>query len=282
MGNENAQQKQLKTEIAITEKDVKKAWLYYYFIAEMGISYERLQALGWCTALIPILERLYSDKEELKAALTRHLVFYNTEAVYGGVINGVTIAMEQQRANGEDITDDAITGIKTGLMGPMAGIGDSIDWATLKPIIFGLGATLSASGSPIGCFVLLILPIIQVLVGTNLAAFGFSAGRESIRMILKSGLINELIIGASTLGLFMMGALSSSYIKLSTPLEFTISSATEPFILQNVLDGIVPGLLPLVAVWGIYWWLKKKNQNFAIITILILIISIGGSFIGLF
>lgn len=280
MMRENNEVKNLET--VITEKDVKKAWLYYYIIAEMGISYERLQSLGFCTSLIPILEKLYPDREELKAALSRHLVFYNTEAVYGGIINGVTIAMEQQRANGQDINDEAITGIKTGLMGPMAGIGDSIDWATLKPIIFGLAATLSATGSPIGCFVLLLLPIIQVVVGMNLAAFGFKSGKESIRTILKSGLINELIIGASTLGLFMMGALSSTYIKLSTPVQFTISSETEPFILQNVLDSIVPGLLPLAAVWGIYWWLKKKNQNFAIITVLILVISIGGSFIGLF
>ena len=271
-----------KNEIVITEKEVRKEWLTYYIIAEMGISYERLQSLGFCTAMIPILKKLYPNKEDLSEALNRHLVFFNTEAVYGSVINGITIAMEQQRANGEDISDDAITGMKTGLMGPMAGIGDSIDWATLKPIIFGLAATLSVGGSPIGCFVLLLLPIIQIIVGCKLSVFGYKAGKESIRSILKSGRINELIIAASTIGLFMMGALSSSYVKLSTPLKFVISSQTDPFVLQDVLDNIIPGLLPLLAVFGIYWWLSKKNQNFAIITIIILFIAIGGSFIGLF
>ena len=219
----------------ISEKDVRNAWLRYYIIAEMGISFERLQALGFCTALIPILKKLYPNKEDLKAALQRHLVFYNTEAVYGGIINGITIAMEQQRAKGEDIPDDAITGMKTGLMGPMAGIGD---WATLKPIIFGLAATLSATGSVIGVFVLLLLPIIQVLVGTKLAVYGYRKGKESIRSLLGSG--------------------------------------------QHVLDNIVPGLLPLAAVFGIYWWLCNKNQNFAILTILILFISIFGAFLGIF
>jgi D-glucosaminate-specific PTS system IID component len=247
----------------------------------MGISYERLQALAFCTSLIPILKKLYKDPEELKIALKRHLVFFNTEAVYGAIINGITIAMEQQRANGEDISDEAITGMKTGLMGPMAGIGDTIDWATLKPIIFGMAASLSATGNPMGCFVLLLLPLIQVIVGSKLAVFGYRAGKESIRTILKSGRVNELIMAASTLGLFMMGALSSTYIKLSTPLQVVLSSETEPFVLQNVFDGFVPGLLPLAAVMGIYWWLKNKNQNFAIMTVMILVVSILGSLIGI-
>lgn len=274
--------KEMSAVAAITEKDVKKAWLYYYVIAEMGISYERLQSLGFCTALIPILEKLYPEKEELKAALTRHLVFYNTEAVYGGLINGVTIAMEEQRAKGEDISDEAITGTKTGLMGPLAGVGDAIDWATLKPIIFGLAASLSATGNPIGCFVLLLLPVIQVIVGSNLAAYGYRMGRDSIKTVLQSGTINQLILSASTLGLFMMGALSSSYVKLTTPVTFVISEATDPFVLQNVLDGIIPGLLPLSVVFGIYWWIKNKNQNFAIISVIILAISLAGAFFGIF
>ena len=102
-------------------------------------------------------------------------------------------------------------------MGPLAGIGDSIDWATLKPIIFALAATLSATGSPVGCFVLLALPVIQIAIGLNLSVYGYKTGRSSIREILNSGHIKELILGASTLGLFMMGALSSTYVKLSTP-----------------------------------------------------------------
>ncbi len=269
-------------DVVITKKDVKKAWLYYYFIAEMGITYERLQALGFCTSLIPILERLYPDKEELKQALTRHLVFYNTEAVYGSMINGITIAMEEQRAKGEDISDDAITGAKIGLMGPLAGVGDAIDWATLKPIIFGLAASISAAGNPLGCFVLLLLPIIQVIVGTNLAAYGYEMGKDSIKTVLQSGQLQKLIMGASTLGLFMMGAMSSSYVKLATPLQVNFSSSTDPFVLQTVLDNIAPGLLPLAAVFGVYWWITKKNQNFALISVIILAISLVGAFFGIF
>ncbi|CAM4218748.1 MAG: PTS system mannose/fructose/sorbose family transporter subunit IID [Paenibacillus macerans] len=266
----------------ITEKDVRRNWLTYYMVAEMGISYERLQALGFTTAMIPILKKLYSDPEDLKEALKRHLVFYNTEAVFGSPVNGIVIAMEEQKAKGEPITDKSITGMKTGLMGPLAGIGDSIDWATLKPIIFALAATLSATGSIIGPFVLLLLPLIQILVGLRLSVYGYRAGKASIRELLHSGRIKELIAGASTLGLFMMGALSSTYVKLSTPLQFNFGSGNEPFVLQKILDGIVPGLLPLLAVLGLYWWLNKKNQNFTVIMLVIIAISIIGAITGIF
>ena len=265
----------------ITIKDVRSHWLRYYMTCEMGISYERLQAVGLCSALVPVLKKLYPNKEDLSKALQRHLVFYNTEAVFGSLINGIVIAMEEQKANGEPIEDETITSLKTGLMGPLAGIGDSIDWATLKPIIFALAATLSATGNPIGCFVLLALPVIQIAIGLNLSVYGYKAGRSSIRDILNSGRIKELILGASTLGLFMMGALSSTYVKLSTPVVINFGKGNEPFILQNVIDGIVPGLLPLAAVLGIYWWLNNKNQKMIMIMLIILAVSLIGAVTGL-
>ena len=265
----------------ITIKDVRSHWLRYYMTCEMGISYERLQAVGLCSALVPVLKKLYPNKEDLSKALQRHLVFYNTEAVFGSLINGIVIAMEEQKANGEPIEDETITSLKTGLMGPLAGIGDSIDWATLKPIIFALAATLSATGNPIGCFVLLALPVIQIAIGLNLSVYGYKTGRSSIRDILNSGRIKELILGASTLGLFMMGALSSTYVKLSTPVVINFGKGNEPFILQNVIDGIVPGLLPLAAVLGIYWWLNNKNQKMIMIMLIILAVSLIGAVTGL-
>ena len=265
----------------ITIKDVRSHWLRYYMTCEMGISYERLQAVGLCSALVPVLKKLYPNKDDLSKALQRHLVFYNTEAVFGSLINGIVIAMEEQKANGEPIEDETITSLKTGLMGPLAGIGDSIDWATLKPIIFALAATLSATGNPIGCFVLLALPVIQIAIGLNLSVYGYKAGRSSIRDILNSGRIKELILGASTLGLFMMGALSSTYVKLSTPVVINFGKGNEPFILQNVIDGIVPGLLPLAAVLGIYWWLNNKNQKMIMIMLIILAVSLIGAITGL-
>ena len=106
-------------------------------------------------------------------------------------------------------------------------------------------------------------------------------GRASIREILSSGRIKELINGASTLGLFMMGALSSNYVALSSPLKFTFGKGNDPFVVQNIIDSIVPGLLPLLAVLGIYWWLNKKNQNMVAIMLIILAISLIGAITGI-
>ena len=266
----------------ITEKDVRRSWLRYYIFAETGISYERLQALGWTHGLLPILKKLYPNKQDLSDALKRHLVFYNTEAVFGSPINGVVISMEEQRAHGKPITDQAITGIKTGLMGPMAGLGDSIDWATMKPLIFALAASLAATGNPLAPFVLLLLPLFQILVGLRLSVMGFRQGRSSIQDLLGSGRIRELITAASTVGLFMMGVLSATYVKLSTPVQLDFGNGNEPFVLQNVLDGIVPGLLPLAVVVLLYLWLSRRKQNLALVALVVLAVALLGAFLGIF
>ncbi|MDD9148887.1 PTS system mannose/fructose/sorbose family transporter subunit IID [Sporolactobacillus sp. CQH2019] len=266
--------------IQITEKDVKNSWLLHYIVAEVGISYERLQALGLTVSLLPVLRKLYKTKSDIADAMRRHLVFFNTEAVFGSLINGIVISMEEQKARGEDINTEAITGIKTGLMGPLAGIGDSIDWATFKPIIFALAATLSAKGNPLGAFVLLVLPMIQIIIGRQLSAFGYRTGRDSVTELLSSGRIQQLITAAKTLGLYMMGALSSTYIAVTTPVKFVFGQGNAPFVLQKVLDSIAPGLIPLAIVFFIYWWLNHKNQNLAVVVLLLVAIALVGSFIG--
>lgn len=267
---------------AITEKDVRKSWFRYYVFAETGISYERLQALGFTYGILPILKKLYPKKEDLAAAMQRHLVFYNTEAVFGAPINGVVISMEEQRAQGKPITDDAITGIKTGLMGPMAGLGDSIDWATMKPLIFALAASLGATGNFIAPFILLLLPLFQIIVGLNLATTGYRQGRSSIQDLLQSGRIKELITGASTLGLFMMGVLSATYISLTTPLSFQFGDDNEPFVVQDILNNLAPGILPLLVVLALYFVLRRKKQNLGLIALSLVVIALLGSLAGIF
>ena len=107
-------------------KDIRRCTNRLYIGAEMSNSYERLQALVFCVSMIPALKKLYTNKEDLKAALKRHLMFYNTDSIPGGIILGITLGMEEEKANGQDVADETITGMKTGLMGPVAAIGDTI------------------------------------------------------------------------------------------------------------------------------------------------------------
>ena len=135
---------------------------------------------------------------------------------------------------------------------------------------------------PLGAFIMLLVPVIQIAIGLNLSVAGYRQGRSSIQNMLKSGRMQELITGASIMGLFMMGALSSTYVKLSTPLEWNFGHGNEPMVLQNIIDSIVPGLLPLAVVMAIYFWLGRKKQNIGLIAIVILAISLASAAIGLF
>ena len=269
-------------EIKVDKKDIRKSWWIWYLGAEVSNSYERLQSLIFCASMTPVLKKLYRDKAELSEALKRHLNFYNTEGIAGSIVNGITIAMEEQKANNEQgSTDAAITGIKTGLMGPIAGIGDSIIWAAVMPIIIALFLPFAINGNALGAIMPIILYTgVTVLIGYYLCIKGYVIGKNSILQLLQDGKVKDLIDGASVLGLFMMGSLSASYIKIETPFKIAIANS-QPIMIQEILNSIAPGLLELAAVVGIYWFLKTKGPRYNIIMIAIIIFSIVCSVLGL-
>ena len=269
-------------EIKVDKKDIRKSWWIWYLGAEVSNSYERLQSLIFCASMTPVLKKLYKDKAELSEALKRHLNFYNTEGIAGSIVNGITIAMEEQKANNEQgSTDAAITGIKTGLMGPIAGIGDSIIWAAVMPIIIALFLPFAINGNALGAIMPIILYTgVTVLIGYYLCIKGYVIGKNSILQLLQDGKVKDLIDGASVLGLFMMGSLSASYIKIETPFKIAIANS-QPIMIQEILNSIAPGLLELAAVFGIYWFLKTKGPRYKIIMIAIIIFSIVCSVLGL-
>jgi len=132
----------------VTRGDLIHSWLLWLFFCQGNYNYERLQASGFAYAMTPIIRRLYHTPADISAALVRHMVFFNTEPQWGGPILGATIAMEEQRANGAtEIDDDAINSVKSGLMGPLAGIGDTIDQGTITPILLALGIGIAGIGT---------------------------------------------------------------------------------------------------------------------------------------
>lgn len=265
----------------ITKKDLNKSFLRWYMAAEISNSYERLQSVSFCYSMIPILKKLYPEKEAFKNALKRELQFFNTEAIWGTPIHGITIAMEEEKAKGEDIPDSAITGIKTGLMGPLAGIGDTITWGMLKTIIYGIGCTLAATGNIMGALLTIIFPLVTFIISKYLFNMGYNVGRESVKSILQSGWIKELILGTGILGMFMMGALSAGFVKLDIAASIPVSGG-QSIAIQDSLNSLVPGLIPLLIIFAIYITVKKKKVNYGLISAVIIVLSLIGSFIGLF
>ena len=272
---------QNNNEAKLSNKIINRSFARWFLTAELSNSFERLQALLFCNSMVPALQELYKDDpEELKLAYQRHLQFYNSEATFGAVILGISMSMEEERSRGAEISDEAITGIKTGLMGPMAGIGDTLIWGTIKPIILGIAVSFAMQGNPIAAFIPFLFPTSVVLIGLNNVKMGYRLGRESVMRLIKEGTMQRIITSASILGLFMMGALSSAYVKVSTPLVFTIQNA-EPIVIQDILNNIIPGLLPLVAIFSIYFYFKKKNTNYTKMLFFIIAISLVAAFFNI-
>lgn len=269
----------------ITQKDVKGAYLRWHFANEIPHSFERYLAPSLLYALMPILKKLYKDKDDLQAAYRRHLLFFNTQLTWGGgVITGLMASMEQERANEmhneEEImmTDDLIYNTKAGLMGALAGIGDAIDSGTIQYIFIAIAVPWAQQGSAMGAlFPAIGFMIYQFTVGLFFARQGFSAGRSAASMMQSAGIQNVIDI-LSILGLFMMGILAGNYVDVSSSLAFDISG--REFVLQDLLDTIIPGILPLATVMGVYWYyrikgLKVTQALIGLTVILVVLAAIG-------
>lgn len=248
----------------ITKKDVAKAYVRWHFANEIPHSFERYLAPSLLWAMMPILRKLYKDDDALRAAYERQLLFFNTQLTWGGgVITGLMSSMEQERAkeeyNSEEIkmTDDLMYNTKAGLMGALAGIGDSIDSGTIQYIFIAIAIPWAQGGSALGAlFPFILFATYQVAVGLFFARQGFTTGRNATSLMQSAG-IQNIIELLSILGLFMMGILAGNYVKVSSSLEFEISG--RPFVLQDTLNSILPGVLPLAVVLGVYWYYTKKG-----------------------
>ncbi|MGP1947096.1 MAG: PTS mannose transporter subunit IID [Arsenophonus sp. NC-PG7-MAG3] len=227
-------------------------------------NFERMQALGFCFSMIPVIRRLYPENsEERKQAIKRHLEFFNTHPYVAAPVLGVTIAMEEQRANGADIDDGAINGIKVGLMGPLAGVGDPIFWGTVRPVFAALGAGIAMSGNLLGPLLFFILfNLVRLLTRYYGVTYGYKKGLDIVHD-MSGGFLKKMTEGASILGLFVMGALVNKWTNVNIPLvvsEIKNPTTSEVTIttVQTVLNQLMPGLVPLLLTFGCMWLLQNK------------------------
>ncbi|MDR0299369.1 MAG: PTS system mannose/fructose/sorbose family transporter subunit IID [Streptococcaceae bacterium] len=188
-------------------------------------NYERMQNLGFLYAMIPALKKFYpAGSEEAKAALKRHMEFFNTHPYPAAPIIGVTLALEEEKANGFEVDDAAIQGVKVGMMGPLAGVGDPVFWFTLRPIIGALGASLALSGSIVGPILFFLLwNAIRIAFLWYTQEFGYKQG-TAITSDLGGGLLQKVTKGASILGMFILGVLIERWVNIS----FTGTNAMLP------------------------------------------------------
>ena len=203
--------------IQLSQADRKKVWWRSQFL-QGSWNYERMQNGGWAFALIPALKKLYPNKEDATKALKRHLEFFNTHPYIAAPILGVTLALEEDKANGADIDDAAIQGVKVGMMGPLAGIGDPVFWFTVRPILGAIAASLATGGSIIApLFFFIAWNAIRIGFLWYTQELGYKKGSE-ITSDLSGGFLQTITKGASILGMFVMGVLVMRWTNIKFPL----------------------------------------------------------------
>ena len=274
----------------MAEKKVTKDDLFWTFIRSNfllgSFNFERMQSMGFCVSMMPILKRVYGDnKEEMKAALKRHLEFFNTQPFVAAAIMGIIGAMEEKRANGADISPATLSGVKVGLIGPLAGVGDPIFWGTIRPVLAALGAGIALTGSIIGPIIFFVaFNAIRLATHWYGVKYGYEKGTELVENI-GGNEMKFLTEGASVLGLLVMGALVAKWTTVNMPLVISeYDNAMGDHVvttLQTILDSLMPGIVALLMTFACMW-LLKRGMNPLIIIIGLFAIGIVGYAIGLF
>ena len=300
--------------ITLSKKDRMDVCWRHQFL-QGSWNYERMQNGGWCYSIIPAIKKLYSKEEDRAAALKRHLEFYNTHPYVSAPVMGVTLALEEERANGMPVDDQTVQGVKVGMMGPLAGVGDPVFWFTVRPILGALGASLALSGSIVGPLLFFVVwNLVRIAFLWYTQEFGYKVG-TSIAKDMSGGLLGKVTEGASILGMFIIGALVQRWVSISfTPVVSQVTQSKGAYIdwdklpkgtagikealsqynslganglnqvkvttLQQNLDQLIPGLAALLLTLLCCYLLKKKVSPIAII-IALFVVGIVARVIGI-
>ena len=267
----------------LTTKDLRSMYWRSTFLLG-SFNFERMQAIGFCLTLMPAIKKFSpTDKPQQAAALKRHLEFYNTHPWVSSVVFGVTAAMEEKKSKGDEMGEDAITAVKVGLMGPLAGVGDPIFWGTARPVLGALGASLALTGSWLGPIIYFFgINIIRILMRWYGLRWGYERGTDMVAEV-GGGQLKRITQIASITGLFVMGSLVAKWTNINFPgvvSEVTADDGTKTVTtVQNILDNLLPACAALGLTFLCMWLLNKKVNPLWII-LGMFVIGILGAWTG--
>jgi PTS system mannose-specific IID component len=215
--------------------------------------------------MVPVIRALYKAPGEVSAALKRHLVFFNSEPQVGAMVPGIIIAMEEERAAGAEVSDEAIYSVKSGLMGPLSGLGDTISQGLITPVLLALGISLASEGNLAGP-ILYFLLMAAIIIPMSYAFWmqGYRWGRAAVQRLLSGGAMQRMSEAAGVLGMSVLGALVAGQVSLSLAANVVVGQQTVS-LQSDVLDSILTGLLPLLLTLGIWQLLRMGSSPLTII-----------------
>lgn len=270
---------QTADERKLTKKDLNRVAIRSLGM-EWDWNYERQMNMAFCYSMLPTIKKLYPNKDDQTEAMQRHLEFFNTTPHMSTLILGITAAMEEQNANDPEFETESINNVKVSLMGPLAGIGDSFIWGTLRIIATGVGVSLAAQGNILGPILFLLLFNIPAQgLRFYLMHAGYKLGSGFLAKVQESGLMEVLTYGASVLGLMVIGGMTAENVGINVPL--VIGSGETATTLGDICNTIMPGLLPLAFTLLMYWLVSKKNVKTTTLLVALVIVGLAGSFFGI-
>lgn len=243
-------------------------------------NYERMQGLGYVYSMIPVIDRYYEKQEDKIAAYKRHFELFNTTPTMGGFITGLSASMEKEAAADPGFDKNSINAVKLSLMGPFAGIGDSIFWGSLRIISLGVGIALAAQGSLIGILLhLLIFNIPSFFIRYYGVYAGYGMGSNFIKKASENGMLGQITKAAAVVGLMTVGAMTCSMVRLTTPLILNIEGSE--LVVQDIFNSIFPNILPLLLTFGTMKLLSRGVKPMWLM-VGFMVLGVAGKMIGIF
>lgn len=268
----------------LSKKALSKSFHNWYYGHLTCFSQEHMQTFGYLCAMLPLVEELYDNEDDKAKAMNTYTAFFNTEPQMGSVIVGITAGLEEARASGQDdVDEETINGLRAGLMGPIAGIGDSLVVGTVIPILLGIAMGMSTGGSPLGAIFYIIVWNLFAYFGMKFMYFkGYELGGKAVDFLI--GAQGEALRDAiTTLGGIVIGAVSATWVSVKTSLELISAETGEAYVvLQDQLDAVFPGLLTTLFIIFCWFLMAKKQMSPIKVMLLLVVIAFVGVLVGFF
>lgn len=265
-------------ERTLTDRDLRRVF-WRSFMLDSSWNYERQQNIGYSFGIVPVIEKVYEPgSEKQKRAYARSLDFMAITPQLSTLLMGIDAAMEEENAANDDFDDSAITAVKTSLMGPLAGIGDSLIAGTLRVIGTGIAIGFAQQGSPIGAILLLLIfNIPGLLIRWFGLKLGYQYGSTFITDAAKGGVMEKVTYAVSVVGLSAIGGMVASYVALDLPITVGTGDFAQP--LSDYFNMIMP-CLPQLAVFGFMYWIMGKQIKTTYVLVGTIVACIAACWIG--
>lgn len=267
----------------LSKKALLKSFHNWYYGHLTCFSQEHMQTFGYLCAMLPLVEELYDDEDKKAEAMNTYTAFFNTEPQLGSVVVGITAGLEEARANGEDgVDDETINGLRAGLMGPVAGIGDSLVVGTVIPILLGIALGMSTGGSPLGAIFYIIVWNLFAYFGMRFLYFkGYQLGGKAVEFLV--GAQGEAIRDSvSVLGGMVIGAVAATWVSVTTSFKLYNDAGEAYLVLQDKFNEVLPGSLTAAFVMLCWFLMAKKKMSPVKVMLLLVVVAFVGVLVGFF